>query len=715
VVFILCLFLLLSEDLSFSLGVLPASQNVTAKQHIMAHIIRKNLLLANTDQLKKILKANDRNSLILTKGYLVSEEIAKDDVALIKAFHTRQVEALITIFQRTNKDLYSEIVDDIYNIFKRNHPKALKILKYRPNRILLLIFSTILLRENFLVAEGDMSERELVASQKFSAMVDSNKKLSKLKEFLNENGKLDLAIRNGERFFTFKSSPRRANTQEERFEFAQKFRKKASIQGIEYHKAYDEILVGILVRLDVCFDSDSYAYDPYRVLAIAFKKNKITRILEIGCGSCGFLSVLSDIVKSSDGVIFGIDKALSPNNNPTVMKKLVANKNNIRLLQGNMIDLDTEIKFDLIISSGVMSLTGSYLSLPEKPHEKYRGGPIGRTNGYNMNGMFYAFFNVRELIEKSIEVLSDNPKSVIFSNSYESILMMYKDEVEERAKVLLWDDSRKCKFYPVYEAIWNKDERAKKMWNFVWKEGASLVVLTHKAGTLRPHIQADTLVTHKIDFLSKILMDFSFNGISTEDIFDEENMAVLKEDVLRNLIKLDTHGKVKYTIRYDEKKLFDYKNVIEKYSNVLRKIVGTKSVVKLVPFSSKQEKEKSLISIHAESSSFEGEGNVDIILPESEDVTNYLLRIVGMLNIAFAAAQIPSDLAEVEIKSRYGYIEGYIRNQYKSIIGEGLKIEEGKSLLFSLQNIVLRLPESYKIGEIRVKYNSILEKILQSA
>lgn len=89
-----------------------------------------------------------------------------------------------------------------------------------------------------------------------------------------------------------------------------------------------------------------------------------------------------------------------------------------------------------------------------------------------------------------------------------------------------------------------------------------------------------------------------------------------------------------------------------------------------------------------------GKGHVDI----DEDINGKALRLIGMINMAFLASQIPADLP-ADRRNEYETVISIIENQFKEMSEES----PGPGLLqFTSQGIWIRLPHAAKIPAERV-------------
>lgn len=183
---------------------------------------------------------------------------------------------------------------------------------------------------------------------------------------------------------------------------------------------------------------------------------------------------------------------------------------------------------------------------------------------------------------------------------------------------------------------------------------------------------------------------------------------------LKSLISGNLLGELSYEVKYDTSRLSQAQiDIVETYIDLLQ---TPNLKIKPRPFSSAKGSKESLIAVYCTGKDFEGEGHVDIDIPEGS-IHNYLLKIIGMVNIAFAASNIPSNAKEEELKTSYGPIISFIKNQYKDILGIEIIIPKNVvDALKTLQYIVLILPKAYRVPLKQIEeYNKLAKKALISA
>lgn len=167
-----------------------------------------------------------------------------------------------------------------------------------------------------------------------------------------------------------------------------------------------------------------------------------------------------------------------------------------------------------------------------------------------------------------------------------------------------------------------------------------------------------------------------------------------------------------YEIRYDTARLSqDQQDIIKLYVAQLEK-KAPKTEFVLKPFRGRGD-ERGLISVTCTGEDFIGTGKVDVAIPEGE-ISKYVLRITGMLNIAMAESNMPQEITEEQAKNEYGHILGFIKNQCASILGVNIDIPE---TLEGLRGVIrnLPIPDAYKLPNRITEYNELARKALIAA
>ena len=69
-----------------------------------------------------------------------------------------------------------------------------------------------------------------------------------------------------------------------------------------------------------------------------------------------------------------------------------------------------------------------------------------------------------------------------------------------------------------------------------------------------------------------------------------------------------------------------------------------------------------------------------------------------MINIALAASNRPEHATDEELKTTYGSIVGFIKRQYKEMLGSELNVPDSvEGALRTLRHIILALPKAYRM------------------
>jgi len=216
--------------------------------------------------------------------------------------------------------------------------------------------------------------------------------------------------------------------------------------------------------------------------------------------------------------------------------------------------------------------------------------------------------------------------------------------------------------------------------------------------------------------------------IATNSVSDISGKASggIKIDVDQSLSLLNKYipAKLKkgevYEIRYNKTKFDEYqmnaglsakKNspraLLQEYIDLLR-VRAPKGSIKIIPCS---RDDRPLISVsrYASKDSAEplGEGSVNM----KGDIRGQPLRIIGMLNMAFAASHIPNDASPAEMH-KYTSLLDLIKNQYKSITGKELTAE---NLLKAIRRITLQATKPIPVQILEEYYRLTIEQLREAA
>ena len=176
-----------------------------------------------------------------------------------------------------------------------------------------------------------------------------------------------------------------------------------------------------------------------------------------------------------------------------------------------------------------------------------------------------------------------------------------------------------------------------------------------------------------------------------------------------------------FLIQYDQDQLSQEQiSIIDTYINILKKKYLDPEKIKVRKFSgNKTKKNRTLISVtrrddNGNRSIILGSGDIDIIT-KNNNVSEYFLALPSMINIAMASSLIDKNATKEDFSLSYGYIQGFIKEQYRAIMGKDLTDHEIR-LIEMKRLIILVLPEMYKMSYRKLQEsNDMLIKALISA
>lgn len=659
----------------YSLAPIPASKNPDIKRKIKAALEHRRVIYADSDYAKRLLGKNNASSLLLSSGkYLFAEDVTEDDITFLGEIYDKDIKALMQILQKEERTRYNGIKE----LFRKHFPPDSE--EYQPfdryiDNLVARAFRWILLLEDGYITRNEIPQSERVFIEKAERLISSNKHNYFTDEFwsINERGKrIRKATTKGMRFYQV-ANKRTPAGDDELYRIAKEFREKKETEGIYFQKAYDELLFGVLKQLGINSE-EVQGREVEDIIAETFRENGIRRILEVGCGDCAFLAALGTIAGKAGIKLKGVD--LDPYTTNQEINDILR-EGGVEIYKGDARALEDEEGYDIILGAGVLSLFGLH--------------PMEQPLSWHVFNRVIT--KAQELLEKSESLLSENPKAAIYVNTFNSMLMLHRSMAEKAASILIWDDSRKISFTDIYERV--NDVLGRKLWSKIHTDGASFAVLGKRS---LDEVQGDE---HSEVWQERI------DATPT----DADEAVVLLFDVLRGKIQ-----DREYTLKYDQSRLTPSQiDIIKEYKDQLEKRFSVK--IKLKPFSTKEGSQESLIAIYSKGKDFSGEGHVNVSVEEGE-IGEYLLRITGMVNIAFAASNIPdptNEMGDDEYMREYGSIIGFISSQFKSIMNKDLALPLTlKGIINAVRNINLHLPEPTPLKYIEL-YNEMALKALISA
>jgi hypothetical protein len=178
---------------------------------------------------------------------------------------------------------------------------------------------------------------------------------------------------------------------------------------------------------------------------------------------------------------------------------------------------------------------------------------------------------------------------------------------------------------------------------------------------------------------------------ATDTTLTSQNLPDIKnlQDALNKLIDFDKKNQdelCSYTVRYDEDKIPKESlahQLLETYVKKLSEQLDGKDRIKL---KGAKLKDNNIISVECQTRSGKVIGQASVGI--TEDVSGKAMRLIGMLNIAFIASQIPKGISQQEASS-YDNLISLIKTQYKDICDEDLIVDLLKD---TASGIHIRLP-----------------------
>ena len=240
----------------------------------------------------------------------------------------------------------------------------------------------------------------------------------------------------------------------------------------------------------------------------------------------------------------------------------------------------------------------------------------------------------------------------------------------------------------ILEKIWKKHESLYVVEHLNWQQKTrdlnNLVELTH--AEVSSDRVPETITSGDIG-----------ERVIRSERFDDETRFALMFDILYRHFKDDRI----YTVKYDESVLSVFqRETIREYAKYLQKKIderGLDTKIRVTGFSGDRSSNRSLLEVDCRDISGDiiGESRITVKVAEG-NLSEYYLRIKGMINLAILAASIPED--DTGSYSDYGHMIGMIKNQYKNIIGEDMNLPNTpQGLIKALRYITLLLPKEYKL------------------
>jgi len=218
-----CVFLLNSIpciDEAFALAPWAGTQKIAVRREAvrLALELRDRLIYAESEDAKKLLESNEADALLLSHGkILVSEEVAGDDLKLLRKIIHEEIEAVMQIIAKEDQGKYAGIRDRILNIPRiRKAYYALLPKNEKPplpweiilNDLIAKAFEIIALKEQGLLLESEITPEEKYFIDAIKPVIYKSKLNYFTGEFWDSNVremKIRAALANGQTFHQVKS------------------------------------------------------------------------------------------------------------------------------------------------------------------------------------------------------------------------------------------------------------------------------------------------------------------------------------------------------------------------------------------------------------------------------------------------------------------------------------------------------------------------------
>jgi len=198
-----------------------------------------------------------------------------------------------------------------------------------------------------------------------------------------------------------------------------------------------------------------------------------------------------------------------------------------------------------------------------------------------------------------------------------------------------------------------------------------------------------------------------YDGIINNKFYED---ILLTRTLLNTLVQAEFEGRI-YEIKYDTSRLSQsQQGIIKVYIEILKSRVSNPDNIVTRPF--RGVKKNYIIKVICKDAHKQliGEGQVDVAGEDKLGI--YPLRIIGMLNIAFAASNIPNYLGQID---EYKPMIKFIQNQYRDITGEELELPDSvEGMLAVIKKIDLPEPEKMDLDEAD-RLNKLAELLLDAA
>ena len=198
------------NSVCYGLATLPASQNPIVKREIEAALQRTQIRYAESEDAKRLLNANNASCLLLSSGkYLVTKEVAENDLKLLRAIIHEDIEAIMQIIAKEDRYKYQGIKELILKYFPPGKDNKLPIDLY-VNHTVARAFEWLSLLENKIIIKGEILPEDVAFINAVKPIIMASKHNYFTGEFWDDQvrkSKIRIAISKGFNFAQVASQP----------------------------------------------------------------------------------------------------------------------------------------------------------------------------------------------------------------------------------------------------------------------------------------------------------------------------------------------------------------------------------------------------------------------------------------------------------------------------------------------------------------------------
>lgn len=159
----------------YGLATLPASQNPIAKREIKAALQRTQIMYAESADALRLLRANNAECLLLSSGkYLVTREVAEDDLKLLRSIIHEDIEAIMQIMFKEDRKKYQSIKELILKQHPPTEDNELVINLY-VNHTIARAFQWLILLNEGLILRDEIPEHDRGLITAIEPIINANR------------------------------------------------------------------------------------------------------------------------------------------------------------------------------------------------------------------------------------------------------------------------------------------------------------------------------------------------------------------------------------------------------------------------------------------------------------------------------------------------------------------------------------------------------------